>query len=545
MNYIPEPVPAKSAIEISAYYYPGTEQMAEWNQVEQTLPGIKPLLGWYDESDPEVIDWQIKWAVEHGISSFCVDWYWNKGTRRLEHWIKNFYKARFRNFLKWYIMWANHNEVGAHSEEDQIRVTRFWIANYFRTPEYYTIDGHPVVVIWSLQTLDRDFRMEAEKRGELLAEGEGVKRAIALSNQEMRKAGLPDIHFILMYQGGDYVPEKLEAARNAGFKEMVNYNMVTPTWAYMKKKLGITEIPRCADADHFTAASAAWWCSTASIEKEFAVIPTIATGWDDRMRSFDYGHSFRKRTPEKFRELCLACKDFCEKNGRQRIMIAPVNEWQEGSYIEPNEEYGFAMYNVLRDVFCSEPENGFPPDLRPEDVGRGPYDYPPMEYSEKFAWDFSTAVVDWYRQPFGTAYLQIVDNALHFFRNGGDHAAMRLRHRGFRAEEYSNFKVMMKVTPPAGVELQYNDAQKVRLYFGTTERSLFTGEMFIRRECAVAVPAISDGEWHEYSLDLSSNPLWKGCVNELWFDPPQLHSTYIDIRWMKLIRRQNTAHLDF
>ena len=73
MNRIPEPVHPQSSVEISAYYYPGTERMSEWNQIEQTLPEIKPLLGWYDESNPEVIDWQIKWAVEHGISSFCVD----------------------------------------------------------------------------------------------------------------------------------------------------------------------------------------------------------------------------------------------------------------------------------------------------------------------------------------------------------------------------------------------------------------------------------------------------------------------------------------
>ena len=535
MNRIPEPVHPQSSVEISAYYYPGTERMSEWNQIEQTLPEIKPLLGWYDESNPEVIDWQIKWAVEHGISSFCVDWYWNRGIQRLDHWVKNFYKAKFRSHLKWYIMWANHNEVGAHSEADQIRVTRFWIDNYFRTPEYYTIDGHPVVVIWSLANLDRDFRAEAATRGEELAEGEGVKRALALSNQEMRKAGLPEIHFICMYQGGDYKPERLEAARTAGFKEMVNYNMVPQTWNYMYETLKMESIPRAMDFDHFLPASVAWWDSAASGEGDFSIIPTVGTGWDDRMRSFDNGRVFENRTPEKFRKLCLACKDFCEKHGRKRIMISPLNEWQEGSYIEPNKKFGFAMYDVLRDVFCTEPAEGFPPDLLPEDVGCGPYDYPPMEYSQQTEWDFSNGTECWYRQPFGTAFLQIVDNALHFFRNGGNHAALRLRHQGFAAGKFSKFKVMMKVTPPTGIDPQLNEAQQVRLYFGTTDRLLFSKEMFICREGAVAVPAISDGEWHEYTLDLAANPLWNGCVNELWFDPPQLHSTHIDIRRMQLV----------
>ena len=80
---VPEPQPVKSSVEITALYYPGTEHMPEWDMVKQVVPQIRPLLGWYDEGDPANVDWQIKWAVEHGISSFCVCWYWNKGEQRL------------------------------------------------------------------------------------------------------------------------------------------------------------------------------------------------------------------------------------------------------------------------------------------------------------------------------------------------------------------------------------------------------------------------------------------------------------------------------
>ena len=50
-SYVPEPQPLKSAIEVHAFYYPGTEQMAEWDQVEQTLPHIKPLRTSWDFDD--------------------------------------------------------------------------------------------------------------------------------------------------------------------------------------------------------------------------------------------------------------------------------------------------------------------------------------------------------------------------------------------------------------------------------------------------------------------------------------------------------------
>ena len=56
---VPEPQPVKSAVEISAVYYPGTDRMAEWDMVKQVVPQARPLLGWYDEGDPATveIDW--------------------------------------------------------------------------------------------------------------------------------------------------------------------------------------------------------------------------------------------------------------------------------------------------------------------------------------------------------------------------------------------------------------------------------------------------------------------------------------------------------
>ena len=534
MTYIPEPQPQHSDFEISAFYYPGTEQMAEWDQVEQTLPGIKPLLGWYDESNPEVIDWQIKWAVEHGISSICLDWYWNKGDQRLDHWIKSFYQARFRKYLKWYMMWANHNEIGAHSAEDQIRVTQFWIEHYFRTPEYYTIDGRPVVVVWDFKNLDRDFRMEAKANGEDLAEGEGVKRALELSNQEMRKAGLPDIYFVSMCLAGNYDVERINAAHEAGFEDFMVYNYVSQGFRMAPESAKPQDTQLNFNFDCIVTGTPKWWEQTSGKDVKHPLVPILPTGWNSQPRSFENALVIYDRTPEKYRKLCRACRDFCEKNNRKWILIAPLNEWQEGSYIEPNEEFGFEMYNAVRDAFCTEPAGGFPPDLLPKDAGRGPYDFPPMERPAKTSWDFSSDVQGWYRQPFGTAYLRIIDGALHFFRSGGDHAALRTRLQPFPAKDFSKFKVMMKVTPPPANGTETDKVEVVRLYFGTTDRPLFSKELCICREGAVSVPAIMDSEWHEYTLDLAVNPLWNGMINELWFDPPQEHSTYVDIRWMKL-----------
>ena len=534
IGYIPEPLAQKSDIEISAFYYPGTEQMAEWDQIDETKPEIKPLLGWYDESNPEVVDWQIKWAVEHGISSFCVDWYWNQGVRRLEHWVQAFYKARFRKYLKWYIMWANHNETGAHSAEDQRQVTRFWIENYFRTPEYYTMEGHPVVVIWSYSNLDRDLRREAQAQGRELPEGEGIRRALEISNEEMRKAGLPDIYFVNMFGSVTYDADSIRAARAAGFRDQMIYNVDVRSFQLAPDAAQAQDTGRKFNYDCVLAGAPKWWQLSSAKEVEFPMIPTLSSGWNDQPRSFENALVVYGRTPEKYRKLCASCKEFCLKNDRKKIMIAPLNEWQEGSYIEPNEEYGFEMYHAVRDTFCTMPPEGFPADLRPGDTGRGPYDYPPMVHPAGTSWDFTSDVQGWYRNPFGTAHIQNLDGALHFVRSGGNHAAKRTRITPFPAEKFTKFKVMMKTTRNRNVPSPPDLHEMVRLYFGSEECPLITKELHIRRENSVAVEAFPDDEWHEYSLDLSSNPLWKGAINELWFDPPQLQFTSTDIRWMRM-----------
>ena len=118
-DYVPEPNPVKSEYEIGALYFPGWYHGHSWSRVWNRCPERRPLLGWYNESSPEVIDWQIKWSVENGIQFYLVDWYWDRGSRQLEHWIQGFQQARYKSYFKWAVMWANHNGPGSHSLEDQ------------------------------------------------------------------------------------------------------------------------------------------------------------------------------------------------------------------------------------------------------------------------------------------------------------------------------------------------------------------------------------------------------------------------------------------
>ncbi len=364
-NYVPEPKPVKSEYEIGALYFPGWYQGHSWSRVWNRCPVRRPLLGWYNESSPEVIDWQIKWSVENGIQYYLVDWYWNKGNQHLEHWIKGFQQAKYKSYLKWAMMWANHNGPGSHSLEDQAKVTQYWIDNYFNTPEYYCIDGKPVVMIWSPAGMDRDVIEIEKKNGHELKRGEGVKALLDLSRKMARKAGFKGIYFVAMkWPEASTDAADIQWLADAGFEMTSIYHFMDDGGkAVTRRKFSF---------DLVVEASKPFW------EKRNATgilpfLPNLSTGWDDRPWN---DHCWiAERTPEKFAELCRQFKRFSKQSGIKRAVLAPVNEWGEGSYAEPCREFGFGMYEAVRDNLCEKPKAGWPLNYGPKDVGLGPYEY--------------------------------------------------------------------------------------------------------------------------------------------------------------------------
>jgi len=364
-DYVPEPRPVKSEYEIGALYFPGWYHGHSWSRIWNRCPVRRPLLGWYNESSPEVIDWQIKWSVENGIQFYLVDWYWNKGNRHLEHWIKGFQQARYKSYLKWAMMWANHNGPGSHSLEDQANVTKYWIDNYFNTPEYYSIDGRPVVMIWSPEGMDRDVIAIEKQKGRELKKGEGVKQLLDVSREMARQAGLKGIYFVAMkWPEASTSAADIQWLADAGFEMTSIYHFMDDGGkAITRRKFSF---------DLVVEASKPYWQK----RHETGILPflpNLSTGWDDRPWN---DHCWiADRTPDKFAEICRQFQQFSKETGIKRAVLAPVNEWGEGSYAEPCREFEFGMYEAVRDNLCEKPESGWPLNYGPQDVGLGPYEY--------------------------------------------------------------------------------------------------------------------------------------------------------------------------
>lgn len=513
MSYVPEPIPAETDYEIGALYFPGWCKREAWDRVRISQPIRKPVLGWYDEANPEVIDWQIKWAREAGIQFFLVDWYWNKGSQHLDHWVQNFTKAKYHSQLKWAMMWANHNGPGSHSFEDQTAVTQFWLNNYFHSPDYYTIDGKPVVMIWSPNLMDNDIIEIEAKKGKSLKKGEGVKKLLDLSRKMALDAGYPGIYFIAMkWPESSTDPKDLLWLKEAGFDCTSLYHFMSP---------GKVSVDRLLYSfDHVVNASKEY-LEARQKSGILPFLPNLSTGWDSRPWHGDRQTVIYGRTVEKFKIICEDMKKFADQYDHKRIVLAPLNEWGEGSYAEPNLEFGFGMYEALRNTFCKKPEGGFPLYYGPSDIGLGPYDLPPVAPKIKRShWDFDDNTLQGWTPAVSIKNVKVDQGILSGISSTRD-PIFDFKTDPLKAREWKKLVLRMKVE-------NLKNADQIQIFWNPAGGSA-------SEKTSLKQSIINDGKFHDYEFDLSSHKLWRGRISGLRLDPCSAEQVKIFIDSIKLL----------
>lgn len=131
-----------------------------------------PFLGYLEDGNPEVADWETKFLVEHGINTYATCWYvnanWNqspiKTPRNSAKLNVGYMKSKYADMLDFAILvTAIGNNYGADPFlEHQVR---YWIERYFRSPNYWKVDNKPVIPVFdvgSLVSLDSDMLNKIE-----------------------------------------------------------------------------------------------------------------------------------------------------------------------------------------------------------------------------------------------------------------------------------------------------------------------------------------------------------------------------------------------
>jgi hypothetical protein len=318
----------------------------------------KPLWGYVNEADPAVMEMEIEEAVSHGVNVFIYDWYWYDGRPFLENCLNDgFLKAKNNEKMKFFIMWANHNanHLWARNLSDtECGDTVIWegavdrsrfenmalrlIDKYFTLPNYYTINGCPVFMIYELSTFIEGLGGIDEARD-----------ALDWFREKVRERGLPGVHLQVTLRRGNYNMSGIDsktpvnfaqATKALGFDSVTHYQFVH-----------FTDIDR--DYNEIMSDVKEVW-DGADEEYGLPYYAHVSCGWDNNPRF----HKFRpgivtNNTPENFENALRMAKDYADAHPDRPSLITvnSWNEWTETSYLEPDDLYGYGYLDAIKKVF--------------------------------------------------------------------------------------------------------------------------------------------------------------------------------------------------
>lgn len=368
--YLPQfhPIP-----ENDKWWGPG---FTEWNNVAKARPlckgHVQPRipadLGFYDLRMPEVRKKQAELAREAGVEGFCYYHYWFGNGRQLLERPFNEVLASGKPDFPFCICWANHDwtnkswqksrtqQTGSmimkmeYSREDHIAHFNFLLPA-FKDKRYIKVDGKPLFAVWAPRDIPE------------------CKAFIDLWQQLARENGLPGIHFVgytanaskglpgekkNMY-ATDMVKEYYDSVLNLGFDAVISSGLTRAqalyqgrarlAWNILTYK---TFLPSVAHLDYTKVMDRYY----AEEDRGENIYPTLLPQWDRTPRAGSKTEFLINATPEKFQKTIEdAIELIKDKEPEHQILFLKAwNEWGEGNYVEPDEQFGHGWLDAIRNA---------------------------------------------------------------------------------------------------------------------------------------------------------------------------------------------------
>jgi hypothetical protein len=371
--------------DIAVYYFPNYHNndnrnesrygkgWSEWDLVKNAMPRFEghkqpkiPEWGYTNESDPSVMEMKINAASENGIDVFIYDWYYYNDGLFLEKGLEQgFLKVNNNNKVRFALMWANHDWVDLFPRNPEIktpplfysgnitpqtfdRMTDYIISGYFSKPSYWKIDGCPYFSIYEL------YRFIESMGGK-----EKAKEALDKFREKTKKAGFKDLHLNAVVWGVKILPGEKELKNPSDILDYLSFNSSTSyVWIH---HVSLNDFPQ---TDYNSVQEKYFiFCDQFAGTVKQPYYPNVTVGWDATPRCIqsvkfgNFGYPcmavMKNNTPENFKKALSVSRKWADKNinGNKVITINSWNEWTEGSFLEPEREYGYSYLNAIKEVF--------------------------------------------------------------------------------------------------------------------------------------------------------------------------------------------------
>ncbi|MBR7071472.1 MAG: glycoside hydrolase family 99-like domain-containing protein [Clostridia bacterium] len=308
-------------------------------------------IGYYDLSDIETMRKQAALAKQHGIYGFCFYYYWFSGKRLMEKPVDMLLEHPEID-IPFCLCWANENWTRAwdgqnrdiliqqdYSESDDDRFIRD-LKPYIDDKRYIKVKGKPLVIVYNpgqIPDCKRSFNKWREVAREI-GIGEILIWTCRTANNTAKRLEIED-----------YIDAEIEfPPHNTWLNAFAERNIdlkgkSASIFNYQKMVDGI-------EYDYFTG-------KDKKVGKK-PVHHACMMAWDNAARRknnwFTYHHFSLKSL---YRWVLLICtqarRDFDEDE--RFVFVNAWNEWAEGTYLEPDQKYGYANINTVSKALMGLP----------------------------------------------------------------------------------------------------------------------------------------------------------------------------------------------
>ncbi|MHA1398523.1 MAG: hypothetical protein ACTSSF_12590 [Candidatus Heimdallarchaeaceae archaeon] len=332
------PEPSQPPIPVWTNFTIGASYMTFWGntQLGWSIPSTHtPLLGEYSSADPIVADWHIKWAVEHGISLFYLDFGWIRPNDYIDRAARyGLMSSSYISLLNICIFYFPDAVVGtnwAGGEDVLYSDFDFLASNYFSSTRYARYNDSQIVIF-------PNFNIYLDEWGI-------VKTNNVFGNLKARMLNDYNCNLYIIAafwpQTDQSTVQALKTIINAttiwGCDTIIDYNEPITYAQYLAKSKTYFDY---------------WGNLTTNIGLPF--VPLIAPGFDNTpYNPSDPWIVYRNIT--LFEEICRYSKYYTTTPFKLDLFFT-WNDFHEGTGIEPTKEYKFQYLDVIRKVFTNGTE---------------------------------------------------------------------------------------------------------------------------------------------------------------------------------------------
>lgn len=311
---------------------------------------LKPLIGYYDVSDPKVLEQQINQATSWGLSYFDFYWYWD-ATANAEKYgdgLRSFLAAGNEHEMSFMLSIVSPSSAALGMQIPQSsfeHVVEHIVSNYLGRHNYLrSPDGRPLVQIFNNTGLGKGDAASTEQFIRLLKQ-----RASA------------ELHLD---------PLVILNVTDTGLGAVKSADAITCSdWFYFPRGSAVRTMPYedyLANIKNFYAAASAkaaglpflHCISSGHDERPRIYLSTAANSpeaIENLKRRLPY---YTTRSPSLFAaalETAKQAMDASQDSLSRYLTIYAWNEWNEGGIIEPNVKDGSAYLQALAKVFSEPP----------------------------------------------------------------------------------------------------------------------------------------------------------------------------------------------